>query len=197
MGRVPASLLLHLLSESPYAHVCTRARTHVGEVHARVRRNGVASSSAPTATISLYYARIHGGQDRKRQLMHGTQHLIRYAARGGSWRTARRGVELSPPDDTISRGSINLYHRYPNNLWSNGRKSGSLSHLQRDKTRDAYFSCVPLDRVRDSKFPANGTRRRGCARRTSGQICIWGGEGNDPTHKPRDARRLEVGRVAR
>lgn len=144
MGRVPASLLLHLLSESPYAHVCTRARTHVGEVHARVRRNGVASSSAPTATISLYYARIHGGQDRKRQLMHGTQHLIRYAARGGSWRTARRGVELSPPDDTISRGSINLYHRYPNNLWSNGRKSGSLSHLQRDKTRDAYFSFLSI-----------------------------------------------------
>lgn len=79
------------------------------------------------STISLYYARIRGAQDRKRQVMHGTQHLIRYAARGGSSSIARRGVELSPPDDTISRVSINLYYRYTNNLSSREitGKSGS------------------------------------------------------------------------
>lgn len=53
-----------------------------------------------------YNARIHGGHHRKKQVMHGTQHLIRYA-RGGSFRIVCRGVELFPrvqsESDTITR----------------------------------------------------------------------------------------------
>lgn len=186
MGRVPASLLLHLLSESPYVYLHTRTCT--GAVHARERayaemvfehRRCSILVRTYDNNIAVLQARIHGGQDRKRQVMHGTQHLIRYAARGGgSSRIARRGVE------SFLLPAIR-YRVYPLTFTIDipiifRRLSGSLSpipicnaknYARCDKTRIFSFSiCSTRSRFRDSKgkigsswiaigISANGIRR--------------------------------------